>query len=161
MVWVGRDLAGYLVPHLTMGRDTFPCPRLLQAPSSLALDTSRDGATTAALGTLCHPHREFLPDILSTPALCQFKTLVPCPVATGHGEKSLSPDLPYPLHAWKGHSGVPWLCRTSRDNLSVPWQSQCFLWSDWYQVQELGLPALPPHHGPDSFLGTVFQEQFS
>uniref|UniRef100_A0A8C0ZI97 cGMP-dependent protein kinase n=10 Tax=Passeriformes TaxID=9126 RepID=A0A8C0ZI97_CYACU len=38
-----------------MGRDSFHCPRLLQAPkSSLALGTSRDpGAATAALGTLC------------------------------------------------------------------------------------------------------------
>uniref|UniRef100_A0A8C5UCU2 Uncharacterized protein n=1 Tax=Malurus cyaneus samueli TaxID=2593467 RepID=A0A8C5UCU2_9PASS len=37
-----------------MGRDTFHCPRLLQAPSSLALDTARDpGAATASLGTLC------------------------------------------------------------------------------------------------------------
>ena len=36
-----------------MGRDTFHCPRLLQAPVS-NLDTSRDpGTATAALGTLC------------------------------------------------------------------------------------------------------------
>ena len=44
----------HLVPPPAMGRDTFHCPRLLQAPSSLALDTARDpGAATAALGTLC------------------------------------------------------------------------------------------------------------
>ena len=36
-----------------MGRDTFHCPRVLQAMSSLALDTARDGAATAALGSLC------------------------------------------------------------------------------------------------------------
>ena len=37
-----------------MGRDTFHYPRVLQAPSSLALDTARDpGAATASLGTLC------------------------------------------------------------------------------------------------------------
>ncbi|NWW39841.1 MP2K2 kinase, partial [Panurus biarmicus] len=38
-------------PHL-VHRDTFHYPRLLQAPSNLALDTSRDpGAATASLGT--------------------------------------------------------------------------------------------------------------
>ncbi|TRZ11482.1 hypothetical protein HGM15179_015629 [Zosterops borbonicus] len=37
-----------------MGRDTIHYPKLLQALSSLALDTARDpGAATAALGTLC------------------------------------------------------------------------------------------------------------
>ena len=34
-----------------VGRDTFHYPRLLQAPSNLALDTSKDpGAATASLG---------------------------------------------------------------------------------------------------------------
>ncbi|TRZ20602.1 hypothetical protein HGM15179_006499 [Zosterops borbonicus] len=36
-----------------MGRDTFCYPRVLQAPSDLALDTARDEAATASLGTLC------------------------------------------------------------------------------------------------------------
>ena len=37
-----------------MGRDIFHCPRLLQALSSLALDTCRDpGAARASLGILC------------------------------------------------------------------------------------------------------------
>ena len=36
-----------------MGRDTSHQPRLPKAPSSLALSTSRDGASTASLGSLC------------------------------------------------------------------------------------------------------------
>lgn len=36
-----------------MSRDTFHYPKLLQALSTLPLDTSRDGAPTASLGTLC------------------------------------------------------------------------------------------------------------
>ncbi|TRZ26531.1 hypothetical protein HGM15179_000556 [Zosterops borbonicus] len=36
-----------------MGRDTFHQTRLLRAPSSLALDTSRDGTSTTSLGSLC------------------------------------------------------------------------------------------------------------
>lgn len=53
--------------------------------------TPRGGAATAPLGNLpvlhC-PHREeFLPYFQSNPALCQFKTVIPCPVTTGSGEK--------------------------------------------------------------------------
>ena len=52
LVWAGGDLKTHLVPPPAVGRDTFHCPRLLQAPSNLALGTSRDpGAATAALGT--------------------------------------------------------------------------------------------------------------
>ena len=36
-----------------MGRDTSHQTRLLKAPSSLAMKTSRDGASTASLGSLC------------------------------------------------------------------------------------------------------------
>ncbi|NXM32068.1 KSR2 Kinase, partial [Oxyruncus cristatus] len=53
MVWVGRELKDDLIPPPAMGRDTFHQPRLLQAPSNLALDTPRDpGAATASLGNL-------------------------------------------------------------------------------------------------------------
>jgi len=37
-----------------MSRDIFHQTRLLKAPSNLALNTSREGATTASLGNLCH-----------------------------------------------------------------------------------------------------------
>jgi len=36
-----------------MGRDPFHQTRLLKAPSSLALNTAREGAPTASLGNLC------------------------------------------------------------------------------------------------------------
>jgi len=36
-----------------MSRDIFHQPRLLRAPSSLALNTAREGASTASLGNLC------------------------------------------------------------------------------------------------------------
>jgi len=35
-----------------MSRDTFHQPRVLQAPSNLALNTAREGAATASLGNL-------------------------------------------------------------------------------------------------------------
>jgi len=36
-----------------MSRDIFHQPRLFRAPSSLALNTAREGAATASLGNLC------------------------------------------------------------------------------------------------------------
>lgn len=53
MVGVGRDIKAHPVPPLAMGRDTFHNPSLLQAPSNMALDTSRDVATTDSLGNHC------------------------------------------------------------------------------------------------------------
>jgi len=53
MIWVERDLKGLLVPNPAMGRDTFHQTRLLRAPSYLALNTAREGASTASLGNLC------------------------------------------------------------------------------------------------------------
>jgi len=53
MVWVGRDLKDHLVPTPpAMGRDIFHQPRLLRAPSNMALNTAREGAATASLGNL-------------------------------------------------------------------------------------------------------------
>jgi len=34
-----------------MGRDPFPQPRVLRAPSNLALSPAREGAATASLGS--------------------------------------------------------------------------------------------------------------
>ena len=36
-----------------MGRDTFQQTKLLKAPPNLALNTSREGESTASLGNLC------------------------------------------------------------------------------------------------------------
>ena len=52
MVWVGRDLTDHLLPPPTLGKDPFPQPRVLRAPSSLALNPAREGAATAPLGSL-------------------------------------------------------------------------------------------------------------
>lgn len=43
MVWVGTDNKAHPVLPPSKGRDTFRYPRLLQAASSLALDTSKVG----------------------------------------------------------------------------------------------------------------------
>lgn len=53
MGWVGRILKPIPFHPLVMGRDTLHSPRLIQGPSSLALDTSKDEAATAVLGNLC------------------------------------------------------------------------------------------------------------
>ncbi|KAJ7401499.1 hypothetical protein BTVI_95604 [Pitangus sulphuratus] len=50
---LGGNLKVHLVPPPIVDTDTFHYPRLFQALSNLALDTSRDGAATAALGNLC------------------------------------------------------------------------------------------------------------
>ncbi|RMB98546.1 hypothetical protein DUI87_24760 [Hirundo rustica rustica] len=50
---LGRTLKTISFPPPAMGRDIFHYPRLLQAPSNLAWDTSRDGAATDALSDLC------------------------------------------------------------------------------------------------------------
>ena len=51
MVWVGKGLTDHLVPT-PLSRDIFHQTRLLRAPSSLALNTAREGAATASLGNL-------------------------------------------------------------------------------------------------------------
>uniref|UniRef100_A0A8C3JRC5 Zinc finger C2HC domain-containing protein 1A n=1 Tax=Calidris pygmaea TaxID=425635 RepID=A0A8C3JRC5_9CHAR len=61
MVRVGRDLKAHPVPPLALGRDTSHQTRLLQAPSSLALNPSRDGAATASLGNLGQALTTFTP----------------------------------------------------------------------------------------------------
>jgi len=53
MVRVGRDLKDHLVPTPpAMSRDIFHETRLLRAPPSLALNSSREEASTASLGNL-------------------------------------------------------------------------------------------------------------
>jgi len=52
MVCVGRDLKDHLVPTSAISRDIFHQPRLLRAPSNLALNPAREGAVTASLGNL-------------------------------------------------------------------------------------------------------------
>jgi len=51
MVRVGRNLKAQPVPTLAKGKDNTYQLRLPRAKSSLALNTSRDGAPTASLGS--------------------------------------------------------------------------------------------------------------
>jgi len=94
LVWVGRDLEGHLVPNPpAMGRDIFHQPRVLRAPSNLALSTAREGAATASLGnlgqgltTLMGKNFFLIPDLnLPSFSLQPFSL-----VLTGPGEKSFS-----------------------------------------------------------------------
>jgi len=70
-----------------MSRDIFSWIRLLRAPSNLAWNVPRDGASTTSLGNLVpgahHPHgEEFLPYTQSKSPLFEFKTITPCPVTS-------------------------------------------------------------------------------
>jgi len=88
---------------------------LLKDPSDLALNSSREGAATASLGNLFCCLATFiiktiLPHIQYKSTLFQLKTIVPCPVATGPDEKSLSVFLiSYicPMEAFFGNKLVP------------------------------------------------------
>ena len=51
-IWGGRDLKDHLVPVPAVGKDTCHQTRLLKTPCR-ALITSRDGASTTYLGSLC------------------------------------------------------------------------------------------------------------
>jgi len=53
MVCVRTDLTYHLFHPPAVGRDTFHQTRLLKAPSNLALNTAREGAATASLGSQC------------------------------------------------------------------------------------------------------------
>uniref|UniRef100_A0A8C9MEJ2 E3 ubiquitin-protein ligase TRIM9 n=1 Tax=Serinus canaria TaxID=9135 RepID=A0A8C9MEJ2_SERCA len=92
MEWFGLEGTFRIIQcHLCHGRDTSHCPRLLQAPSSLALGTARDpGAATAALGTCaraCPPSQPGIPNSQSPsiPALWHWEPFpgscpsIPCP----------------------------------------------------------------------------------
>ena len=75
-----------------MGRDTFRYIRLLKAPSSLALNTSREGASTSEQPVPVSHYplsKEFLPYIESKSALFQFKTITSHPITTLPDKESL------------------------------------------------------------------------
>jgi len=48
MVWVGRDLIDHLVPRPLSWTGDLPLGRLIKAPFNLALNTSREGASTSS-----------------------------------------------------------------------------------------------------------------
>jgi len=88
MVWVGTDLKDHLVPTPpATSRDIFHQPRVLRAPSNLALNPAREGASTASLGSLGQglttlTEKDFF--LISSLNLFsfRFKTFAPCPIAT-------------------------------------------------------------------------------
>jgi len=53
MLWVGRDIQKPFSPSPAVSRDVFNWIRVLRAPSNLALNISRDRASTTSLGNLC------------------------------------------------------------------------------------------------------------
>ena len=88
MAWIRRDLKDHGCPTLLPGRATnLPIyqPRLPRAPSNLALNTSRDGASTTSLGSqpIPAPHnspcKELPPNIQPKSSVFQLKTIPPCP----------------------------------------------------------------------------------
>ncbi|KAK4811013.1 LOW QUALITY PROTEIN: hypothetical protein QYF61_015717 [Mycteria americana] len=86
--------------------------RLLKAPSNLTLNVSRDGASTTSLGNLFQCFTTLI-----------FKTITPCPIATGPAKKSLSIFLRSPLYMLKGCNKVslePSLLQAEQPQLSQP-----------------------------------------
>jgi len=86
-------------------------PRLPRATSSLAMNASRDGASTASLGNLFSASppsgEKTSPNIQPKPPLSQFKTIPPCPI-TIHPRKQPFPFLFISsLQVLEGHNGVP------------------------------------------------------
>lgn len=69
------------------------------------------------------PHREeFPPHFQSNPALCQFKTVIPCPVTTGSGEKTCTEILYVcilPLYSIY-HPEAPWALVTQCCECTTP-----------------------------------------
>ena len=59
MAWVGRDLRGHIVPTFCHGLVAPHQLRLPRVSCNLVLKSCRDGAFTAALGSLCQ-HLTFL-----------------------------------------------------------------------------------------------------
>ncbi|KAK4818643.1 hypothetical protein QYF61_016614 [Mycteria americana] len=114
IAWFGLEgtFTGHLVQPPAMGRDIFHQIRLLRAPSNLALNVSRDGASTTSLG-----------DLLQGFTTLTFQTITPCPIATGRAKKPVPIFLISPLEVLKGHDKVslePSLLQAEHPQLSQP-----------------------------------------
>ena len=139
-------------PLPAMGMDNFHSTRLLKAPSNLALNTSRDGASTASLGNLCQcltnlrAKNFFLIANLNLPS-SSLKPL--CLILSLHGlVKSPSPAFLYPpaFRYWKADIRYPQSLLFSRLNspnsLSLSTAMGCRSTADcaWNQLT----PSQPP-----------------
>ncbi|KAK4819180.1 hypothetical protein QYF61_025995 [Mycteria americana] len=138
-VWVRRDLQRSPSSNPSaMGRDIFHQTRWLKAPSNLTLNNSNDGASTTPLGNQC----------LST---LIFKTITPCPIATGPTKKSVPIFLTSPLEVLKSCNKVslePSLLQAEQPQLSQP-----FLTAEVFQPSDhLHVPPLDPLQQVDACL---------
>ena len=103
-----------------MGRDPFHQPRVLRAPSSLALNPAREVAATASLGSLGQGlitlmvKNFVLISILNLPSF-SLKPL-PCPVTPGPCHKPLSSSLADPFRHWQAALRSPCSLLFSRLN---------------------------------------------
>jgi len=102
-----RTFRGHLAQSPAVSRDIFNFIRLLRAPSSLALNVSRDGALTTSLGNLCQGFtiltvKNFF--FISSLNLLSF-SVKPLPLVLLQQAllKSLSPSF---LQLLKGHNKV-------------------------------------------------------
>jgi len=81
-----------------MGRNPFHQPRVLKAPSSLALSTAREGAVTVPLGSLGQGlTTRRVPYIQSKSPLFQREAITPCPLTPCPCKKFLSSFLAGPF----------------------------------------------------------------
>ena len=96
-----------------IGRDTSHCTRLLKAPSSLALNASREGASTASLGNLFQcpttltVNNFFLISSLNLPS-SSLKPFIPILSLHALTKKSPSSFPIGPLQVLEGCYKVPW-----------------------------------------------------
>ena len=123
-----------------MGRDIFHQPRVLRAPSSLALNPAREGTATASLGSLllwaaslgslCQGLTTlivksfFLTSTLKY-TLFQFKDITPCPTPTCPCQKSLSSFLVGPFRYWNAAWSLLFSGLNNPNSLSLYSQQRC------------------------------------
>jgi len=108
MVWLGRDLTDHLVPT-PLPWSELPSAWWSTDPSNLALNSSRDGAPTASLGSLCQHLtvlwvKKFY--LTSVSPLLSFKDISPCPIAICPCKKSISLLFIRSLQVLEGWSEV-------------------------------------------------------
>jgi len=85
---------------------------LLRGPSNLALNVSRERASTTSLGNpfqCCHhPHgKKLCPYIQSESTFFYFKTITTCPTTTGPDKKFVPSFLQAPFGHWKATTRPP------------------------------------------------------
>lgn len=125
--WPGSDRTFRIIqvqPH-SHGREAFHHTRLLKAPSSLTLNTSRHEASGASLGSLCQCLTSL---IVNFPLICkptpfQSEVITPCPIAASPWEKFLHSSLVSLLQVLEGALKSPQsllLGQTKKPQLSQP-----------------------------------------